>query len=276
MSHSKSYTDQYVGQVVSVDDPEKKCRVKVNVYDIFDGVPTKDLPWASFSLGLGSRANEGLVTPVQVGDVVWVRFMNGSTRYPIITGSAQAMPGGTPNLPPEARQGEGGYQHKRTADQPPAEEAPYYQDVVYSQNKALIQLCRSGTIRVTQMDSGSAIEIKSNGDMIIHCEGNCFTSVEGNTLEEYNGNFEQRIKGDFKQTISGTMQNISQGSAAYGSSQEGLTLSAATTSTMSGGGGLQMNGPCRFNNGISATSVKADTSIVAPDIHEGTGGDPDR
>ena len=275
MSQIKSYSDQYIGEVVSVADPQKQCRVKVRVYDVFDGVPVNDLPWATFNLPLGSRKGEGLVAPVQVGDIVRVRFDNGDSRQPVIVGAAQAMPDGVPNLPPDAFQGAGGYEHKRTPDQPPAEAAPYYEDVVYSQNRALIQLTRSGTIRITQMDSGSAIEIKANGDMIIHCEGNCFMSVQGKTLEEYNGDLEQRIKGNFKQTIDGSMQQVSKGDAAYGSSQGGLALSAATKSTMSGAGGLTMNGPARFNNGISAKSIKADTSIVAPDIYEGAGGDPE-
>lgn len=275
MSQTKSYSDQYIGEIVSVDDPQKRCRVKVRVFDLFDDVPISDLPWATFNLPLGSRKGEGLVAPVQVGDIVRVRFDHGDSRQPVIVGAAQAMPDGIPNLPPDAFQGAGSYQHKRTPDQPQPEQAPYYQDVVYCQNKALIQLTRSGTIRVTQMDSGSAIEILASGDMVIHCEGNCYTSVQGKTLEEYNGDLEQRIKGNFKQTIDGSMQQISQGNAAYGSSQGGLALSAATTSTMTGEGGLTMNGPARFNNGISAKSIKADTSIVAPDIHEGAGGDPD-
>lgn len=35
MSHDKHYAGRFIAEVVSVDDPEKRCRIKVNVYDIF-------------------------------------------------------------------------------------------------------------------------------------------------------------------------------------------------------------------------------------------------
>lgn len=264
MSQSKNYNGKYMAEVVSVADPEKRCRVKVNVYDVFDGVPIASLPFANFQLPLGSRSGEGAINPLKVGDKVWVEFVGGDSRRPLITGAAQAAPGGTVNLPPDVRQGEGAFQHKRTEEQGDAEEAPYYEDVVYCQNRALIQLCRSGTIRVTQMDSGSAIEIKANGDMIVHCEGNMFTSVEGNTLEEYNGDLEQRIKGDFKQTVTGTMSQTSVGDASYGSSDSSLSLSAAAQGTLSGGGGLKLEGPTDVVNDITCySSITASGNIIA-------------
>ncbi len=46
---------------MDVADSEKRCRVKVNVYDVFDGVPVADLPWANFNLPLGSRKGEGAI-----------------------------------------------------------------------------------------------------------------------------------------------------------------------------------------------------------------------
>lgn len=278
MSHSKSYSDTYPGKVVSVTDPQKRGRVKVHVYDIFDNVPVNDLPWATFCLPLGSRKGEGLVTPVQVGDEVWVRFNNGSTRYPMIVGANHATPDGIANLPPEALQGSGGYAHKRTDKQPAVEEAPYYEDVVYKQNNALIQITRAGNIRITQMASGSAIELLPSGDIVIHGEGNCFISVKGNTEEEYDGNLKQTIKGNFVQEVAGSISQVSTGPANFGSQSSDLTLSAANTKcAMSASGRFTMDGPARFNNGISAKSIKADTTIVAPDVYEGgTTPEPDR
>lgn len=252
-----------MAEVVSVADPEKRCRVKVNVYDVFDGVPVASLPFANFTLPLGSRAGEGAINPLKVGDKVWVEFVAGDSRRPLIVGAAQASPGGKVNLPAEACQGDGPFQHKRTSDQPPAEEAPYYEDVVYCQNRALIQLCRSGTIRITQMDSGSAIEIAKNGDMIIHCEGNCFTSVKGNALEEYDGNLEQRIKGNFTQTVSGSMSQTSTGAAAFGSSSSSLALSAATQGSMKGGGGLAFEGPTTMKDDLTVNAnINASGSVM--------------
>lgn len=264
MSHSKQYQGKYVAEVVSVDDPEKKCRIKVNVYDVFDGVPVASLPWATFTLPLGSRANEGAINPLKVGDKVWCEFIGGDTRRPIVVAAAQAMPGGRVNLPPEAFQGSGGYEHKRTPEQPPAEEAPYYQDVVYSQNRTLIQLCRSGTFRITQMDSGSAVEVTKSGDMILHCEGNMFVSVTGNTLEEFNGNLEQRIKGNFTQNVDGSMSQQSKGEATFASTESSLSLGAKTQGKMTGGGGLRLEGPTSMKDSLhNESSITADGDILA-------------
>lgn len=251
MNHSKKYTGIYVAEVMDVCDPEKRCRIKVNVYDIFDGVPNADLPWANFVLPLGSRKNEGTINPVQAGDKVWVQFIAGDSRRPVITGSAQASPGGKVNLAPEACQGEGQFQHKRTDKQPKPEAPPYYEDVVLCQNRTLIQLCRSGNIRITQMDSGSALEILPSGHMVIHCEGNMYTSVKGNSLEEYDGNLEQVIKGNFTQSVDGSMNLTSKGAASIGSSQSSLNMSAASNGTMSGPGGLSFSGPASFNKTLT-------------------------
>lgn len=254
MSHSKQYNGVYFAEVTSVQDPDKRCRIKVNVYDIFDGVPVDDLPWANFSLPLGSRAGEGTINPVQVGDKVLVQFVNGDTRRPFVVGSAQAAPGGTVNLAPEAFQGPGQFEHKRTDKQPQPEEPPYYEDVVCCQNRALIQLCRSGNIRVTQMDSGSAIEILPSGDMVIHCEGNMFVSVKGNTLEEFDGNVEQIIKGSFTQTTSGPISL---------NTEKSLNFSAKEQGNMTGPGGLSFEGPANFDQTVHAGgNITSDASII--------------
>lgn len=250
MSHSKQYPGKYVGEVISVADPAKRCRIKVNVYDVFDGVPVDALPWATFVLPMGSRAGEGSLNPLQVGDKVWVEFVGGDSRRPLVVGCAHGTPGGTVNLPPELSQGGGQYQHKRTPDQPTPPPAEYYKDVVFCQNRTLVQLCRSGHTRITQMDSGSAVEITPEGHMILHCEGDMFVSVRGNALEEYDGNLEQRIKGDLKQTVEGTMQQSSKGDASYGSSQGGLNLEAAHQGTLTGNGGLALNGPSTFRDEV--------------------------
>ena len=265
MSHSKQYPGTYVGEVVSVADPEKRCRVRVNVYDVFDGVPVNALPWANFVLPLGARKGEGMITPVQVGDLVWVQFVSGDSRRPLIIGSAQASPGGTVNLAPDVCQGAGQFSHKRTDKQPTVSAPPYYEDVVCCQNRALIQLCRSGNIRVTQMDSGSAVEILPSGDMVLHCEGNMFTSVKGNALEEYDGNLEQIIKGNFTKTVNGSMSQTSAGDAKFASTGASLALGAATQGTMTGGGGLRLEGPTTMKDTLSCESDVDVTGNVTAD-----------
>ena len=250
MSHSKTYSGVYIGEVVSVADPEKKCRVKVNVFDVFDGVPIAALPWATFILPLGSRAGEGEVCPVQVGDQVWVQFVGNDTRRPLIVGAAQAMPGGIVNLAPDVFQGAGQYAHKRTDREPQVSAPPYYEDFVLCQNRALIQFCRSGNIRVTQMDSGSAIEILPSGDMVAHCEGNLFTSVAGNVLQTVNGNVTQEVGGNVSQKISGDVSQTANGNISIQSSVNvsitaptiGLNGAISTRSATDGAGTMSIHG----------------------------------
>lgn len=242
MSHSKTYSGFYIGEVVSVADPEKKCRVKVNVFDVFDGVPIAALPWATFILPLGSRAGEGEVCPVQVGDQVWVQFVGNDTRRPLIVGAAQAMPGGIVNLAPDVFQGAGQYAHKRTDREPQVSAPPYYEDFVLCQNRALIQFCRSGNIRVTQMDSGSAIEILPSGDMVAHCEGNLFTSVVGNVLQTVSGNVTQEVKGDVSQTANGNISIKSSTNVSITAPTIGLNGATSIRSESGGAGTVSIHG----------------------------------
>ena len=242
MSHSKTYSGFYIGEVVSVADPEKKCRVKVNVFDVFDGVPIAALPWATFILPLGSRAGEGEVCPVQVGDQVWVQFVGNDTRRPLIVGAAQAMPGGIVNLAPDVFQGAGQYTHKRTDREPQVSAPPYYEDFVLCQNRALIQFCRSGNIRVTQMDSGSAIEILPSGDMVAHCEGNLFTSVAGNVLQTVSGNVTQEVKGDVSQTANGNISIKSSTNVSITAPTIGLNGATSIRSESGGAGTVSIHG----------------------------------
>ena len=147
--------------------------------------------------------------------------------------------------------GAGQFEHKRTPDEPPVQTPPYYEDVVFCQNRALIQFCRSGHLRVTQMDSGSAIEILPSGDMVVHCEGNMYASVKGNVLEVVEGDYTQKISGSFTQTVEGQMTFSSGGEASFGSTQSSLSLSAKTHGEMTGGGGLTFNGDTTMRDNLT-------------------------
>lgn len=119
MPQPKKYEGTYRGTVVNKQDPQKRMRVQVRVAEIFSGIPDKYLPWATYQLPLGSRPGNGIIVPVQVGDLVWVCFDAGDSRQPIIVAAASAMPGGKPNLPDDIWQGPAAYPHKRTKEEPP-------------------------------------------------------------------------------------------------------------------------------------------------------------
>lgn len=157
---------------------------KVMALSVMEEVPEKDLPWAEYELPLGARPEEGDMMPVQKGDLVWVTFEMGDTRYPIITGSAYRVDGegtGKSNLPLDAWAAE--YKHKRT-DKQPKPPTHTYGDKVLDQLGFLFQLTMSGEYCITHKATGTSRHINSLGDLIEHVEGNQFNSTTGERIDE--------------------------------------------------------------------------------------------
>lgn len=262
----KKYTGSYIGTVVNVQDPEHRMRVQVRVFDIFDDVPERDLPWAGYQLPLGSRPNDGGVIPVQVGDTVWVDFpFEGDTRRPRITGAAHATPGGKPNIAGDAWQGEGKAVHKRTPEQPPVDEPGYHEDVVFKQHGVLLQITKQGALRATQLSSGSALEICPDGSIVAHSEKDIYYSAAGDCLFDVKGNYELRVGGNMTQTAGGSGVVQSARNMSVGSTAESLNLAAAKQGSMSGPGGLTFEGASRFKD-----NLRADQNVdVGADVNAG-------
>jgi hypothetical protein len=89
----------YCGVVENVKDPEKLGRVKVRVPHVFGFIGQNDLPWA-LPAGMpagNSPASGGFSHLPDVGDQVFVRFLDGEPEKPIwewgnqTTGGAQAL-----------------------------------------------------------------------------------------------------------------------------------------------------------------------------------------
>lgn len=260
----KTYQGEYVAEVVNVNDPKHWMRVQVRVFDIFDDVPTADLPWATYKLPFGVRPTDGGMTPVQVGDQVWVDFpFSGDTRHPRITGGVHFIPEGKPNLPAEMWQGPGQVQHKRTPDEPTPSTPGYHEDVVFKQHGVLVQLTKQGSLRATQLSSGSALEICPDGSIVAHSERDIYYSATGNCLFDVKGNYELRVGGNMTQTAAGAGMMQSKGSMSVGSSAESLNLAAAQQGSMSGPGGLTFAGPSTFKDNIDVGGdVKAGGSVI--------------
>ena len=79
----------YSGVIESTKDPEKRGRMKVRVPVVYGpaegSIPTSDLPWALPS-GLpagGSSDSGGIDWLPEIGDQVWVRFLDGEPEKPI-------------------------------------------------------------------------------------------------------------------------------------------------------------------------------------------------
>lgn len=79
----------YAGVIESTKDPEKRGRMKVRVPVVYGpaegSIPTADLPWA-LPIGLpagGSSASGGIDWLPEIGDQVWVRFLDGEPEKPL-------------------------------------------------------------------------------------------------------------------------------------------------------------------------------------------------
>ena len=63
LSSNKARDNEFFGTyesvIVSTDDPEKKGRVKVEVFGILENVSLEKLPWAIVIYPVGRRFNEG-------------------------------------------------------------------------------------------------------------------------------------------------------------------------------------------------------------------------
>lgn len=74
----------FIGEIVDINDPEKRGRAKVKVYGKFDELDDEDLPWAEQSMGFtfGSDGGSGSLSVPKLGAVVNVYFDNGNIYTP--------------------------------------------------------------------------------------------------------------------------------------------------------------------------------------------------
>jgi len=168
------------GEVKDIDDPKKMFRVKVCVFDLFEGITVESLPWAEIVFPIGARANEGAFTPLKVGDIVWVEFMGGDTRRPVVTGSVHYAPDNKPNLPHEAWQGPDAIAHKRAVGEPVVTSTVYGRDVVFTRNGVTVIINSDSSFSAIQRGTKTEIHVSPQGDITLHGEKGVFiSSVEG-------------------------------------------------------------------------------------------------
>lgn len=196
MSEARKLVGEYRAIVTDVNHPQQHYKAQVRVLGLWDDMRNEDLPWAEPRLPLGTRANMGGGIPCEVGDLVWVVFDHGDTRCPIITGGCLYAPGGELNMPHEAFAGKQAHQHKRTDKQPKPEAAPYHANATLSLYGILAELTKEGALRFTHKASGSAVELTSAGEIVLHGEKGVFQSSAGDTIQEVGGALKVTIKGN--------------------------------------------------------------------------------
>lgn len=178
--NKKEYTGEYIGEVVSLSDPQNLMRVRVKVNGLFDG-DEEDLPLATYKLPIGSRPGDGNFTPVKVGDTVWIDFpMGGDTRYPRITGSVHYCPGGTPNLPAESFNGESATRPREEWEPEPSV-GTYHEDIIETQHGITTTKRSDGSFSILQRDTGAEVYIHSDGQIVIHSANKLSISASSDT-----------------------------------------------------------------------------------------------
>lgn len=186
--NKKEYNGEYMGEVVSLNDPENLMRVRVKVYELFDG-DESDLPLATYKLPIGSRPGDGNFTPVKAGDLVWVDFpMKGDTRYPRITGSVHYCPGKTPNLPTESFNGET-VARPREEWEPEPSAGTYHEDIVETQHGITTTKRSDGSFSILQRGTGAEVYIHPDGKVLIKSASNISMTAAGDIRINAGGNF---------------------------------------------------------------------------------------
>lgn len=106
----KLHFGNYRGEVVRNTDPKEAGRIKVNVFGVYDGLPTDVLPWATYAdPNMGGISEVGSVIVPEEGAHVWVFFEGGDHHFPVYWAGAPAIKDGTPDLPEESRREESQY-----------------------------------------------------------------------------------------------------------------------------------------------------------------------
>jgi len=198
----RKFSGEYIG-VVETGLHDKYMRVQVRVKEIFtDEAPAASLPWATYRLPTGSRVNDGAIIPVKAGDYVWVDFPFASdTRRPRITGSVHYCPGETTHLPDETWAGPNKCTPLRTGIEAEVDEdRGTNPPCAFKQNGVCAEILADGTIRVTNIASGSNIELSPDGAVTIHAEKSLYLSTKENVETAVHGDHDLTVMGDIIQS----------------------------------------------------------------------------
>jgi uncharacterized protein involved in type VI secretion and phage assembly len=249
------YFGTYPGIVEDIEDPDKLVRARVRVFELFsDTIPVEDLPWAIYRLPVGARPNEGGFIPCQVGDYVTIEFLYGDPRRPVITGSLHYCPEGKPNLPHEAWGGEDVVEHKRVGDETTPGEPEYPYHHVLTQHGITVEIYKEKTFCITHRETGSAVSVDKDGNIIIHSEANLWQSAQENERIIIEGESKVEIGKSREETI-GDALKVDTGANSeetVGANKE-MTISGSTNITTSGSTAIKTSGTTNIQSGGTCT-----------------------
>lgn len=174
------YYGMWHGQVIDNNDPDIRLRCKVRVRPLYLKIADEDLPWAMPGMIWGGASDSIDGSPPPVGAEVWVCFQQGDPDFPVYFGSQFGRPGGTPDIPEEARAG-------------------------YPDNKVIKT---PGGILIEYDDTEGARRVRvkhpSGTEWLMTEEGDMEFTVQGNLKMTVQGDVEETILGNRKVTTTGT------------------------------------------------------------------------
>lgn len=179
----------YRAEVVNNNDPQRLCRLQVRVFSLYQEMEKADLPWAAPCFAMGGSANSGAVFLPPVASTVWVAFEEGNPNIPVWLGAYYGKPGGQPETPAVFR---GVPSDPAASDSEPLIDESVSWQAQYPTN---FGVRTPGGIVIEYDDtpgsrrihlfhpSGSHLEFRENGDVVLHVKGNFHLVVDGNVEE---------------------------------------------------------------------------------------------
>lgn len=145
------FPGNYRGQVVSNTDPDMLGRIKVEIFGVFTGISSDDIPWAIPALPISSGAGSGFgsFAVPEVGSLVWCFFEKEDVYQPVYFAEAVDRIHGLPS--------------ERTTNYPSRK-------VLKTKNGIVIYIddtSGSQEVKVSH-PSGSYVTIDSDGKILIH------------------------------------------------------------------------------------------------------------
>lgn len=227
----------YVAEVVDIDDPKQRDRVRVRVHGIMKEDMAKDVcPWAEQCTSLFSGKSDvvGVSSVPKVGSLVYVQFLFGDPSAPVYFGYVRGALDAS--------------SYHRVTDYPtfdvdgpePAEldsSSSYpWNNVIHTDAGVILLDETAGNERISiKHKSGAYIEIKPDGAVVYKSVSNTYDIVVGDKEIYTDGNENYKCTGNTTTQIDGDVTKNIDGKDTYSSGGDLIeSIGGKNTRTVSG------------------------------------------